>query len=131
MDIGDQLDKVFSSYIGRIVAFALAPLLALAAPPVVKAVNEVLGTDFSDAQLSQIAIATVVGLAAVAWQWLRNRGNWETKIAELEALYKAGEQQLAMAEAAGPVKIEADVNVEPEGGGDAPRPPLGMDPKRQ
>lgn len=91
-DFGDHLDAVFTSNIGRIVAFGLAPVLALAAPPVVKALNSVLSTDFSEQQLSNIAIATVVGLAAVVWQWLRNRGNWEAKLAELHIIGMTGEQ---------------------------------------
>jgi len=112
-DFGDTLDSVFKSYIGRIVAFALAPLLALAVPPVVQFLNEVLGTAYTDQQLSNIAIGTVVGLALVIWQWLRNRGNWENKLAELEALYKAGEQYAAQ---------------QPPGGD--PVLPLGMDPDK-
>ena len=78
--------------VGKIVAFALAPLLAIAVPPVVNAVNSVLDTDFSDQQISNIAIATIVGIALVVWQWLRNRGNWERAIAELYALYESGRE---------------------------------------
>lgn len=87
-----DLDAIFRSYIGRVVAFVLTPLLAVAAAPAVNAVNEVLGTGFSDQQLSNIAIATVVGIAAVAWQWLRNRGHWEATVLEVEKLYEAGRQ---------------------------------------
>jgi hypothetical protein len=82
-DIGTKLDAIFSSYIGRIVAFGLAPVLALAAPPIVEALNNVLGTDYTSQQVSNIAIATVVGVAAVIWQWLRNRGDWEKELAKL------------------------------------------------
>jgi len=94
-----DLNSVFTSYIGRIVTFALTPLLLIAVPPVTNALNEVLGTGFSDQQISNVAIAIVVGIALAVWQWLRNRGNWEAKLAELEALYKSGEQLLNQQEA--------------------------------
>lgn len=105
----DMLDSVFKSYIGRIVAFVLAPVLLVAVPPVTNAINEVLGTGYSDQQISNVAIATVVGLAIVIWQWLRNRGNWEKQLAELKALYEAGEQAIRAVDAAGPVDVKVEV----------------------
>ena len=104
----DKLGSVFNAYIGRIVAFVLAPVLLVAVPPVTNAINEVLGTGYSDQQISNVAIAVTVGLAAVIWQWLRNRGNWEKGIAELEALYEAGKQNIEAAEAAGPVDVQRE-----------------------
>ena len=86
----DQLDTVFRSYIGRVVAFVVTPALAVAAAPVVQGINDVLGTGYTAAQLSNVTIAVVAGIALAAFQWLRSRGNWEAKIAELEALYRAG-----------------------------------------
>lgn len=68
---------MFEQYIGRVVAFVLMPVLAVAVPPAVNAVNEVLGTGFSDAQVTQYAIAAVVGVAIVVYKWLHNRGEWE------------------------------------------------------
>jgi hypothetical protein len=99
-DFGDRLSEVFTANIGRVVAFLLTPLLAVAVPPVVQGANEVLGTAYTDQQLSNVAIATVVGIAIVIWQWLRNRGKWEEKLAELEALYEAGKQNVQMAQGA-------------------------------
>ena len=87
-DPGNVLDSVFNAQIGKIVAFALTPLLAIAIPPLVNAVNSVLGTDFSDQQISNIAIAAVVGVAIVIWQWLRNRGEWEKTLAGAKVLYE-------------------------------------------
>ena len=108
-----DLDSIFNNYIGRIVAFALAPLLLVAVPPVTNAVNEVLGTGYSDQQISNIAIGISVGLAAVIWQWLRNRGNWEKGIAELDALYKSGQQLVESQE--GQLITPEDVPPPPEG----------------
>ena len=90
VDPDGVVDQVFKSQIGKIVAFAIAPLLALAVPPVVDALNTALGTDFSNQEISNIAIATVVGVAIVIWQWLRNRGNWERAVAELYTVYEHG-----------------------------------------
>lgn len=104
-DFGEKLGSVFTAYIGRVVAFVLAPVLLVAVPPVTNAINEVLGTGYSDQQISNVAIAICVGLALVFWQWLRNRGDWENKLAELEALYEAGKQNVAMSE--GMVGVEA------------------------
>lgn len=113
----DNLDTVFRSYIGRIVAFALAPLLGVAAAPAVKGINDVLGTGYTEQQLSNIAIGVGVGVALGVWQWLRNRGNWEAKLAELEALYRAG------AELAEPPVLEPEakaVNVTDDRGAGGP-----------
>lgn len=98
-DFGNEIEKVFKSYIGRVVAFILAPVLAIAVPPVTIAVNNLLGTGFSDQQVTAVAVAAVVGVALAVFQWLRNLGNWEAKAQEAYMLYRAGEQNLAMAEA--------------------------------
>ena len=90
----DQLESVFTANIGRIVAFVLAPVLVVAVPPVVDGLNNVLGTDFSNQQISNIAIATVVGLAIVVYKWLGNRGQWEKAMAELHLLYESGRQEV-------------------------------------
>lgn len=110
-DPGGVLDQVFKSQIGKLVAFGLAPLLALAIPPVVDALNTALGTDFSNQEISNIAIATVVGIAIVIWQWLRNRGNWERTIAEIYALYERG-QGAVPAIPPPPVKPPYDADVD-------------------
>jgi hypothetical protein len=114
VDFGDQIEKVFKSYIGRVVAFVLAPLLAIAVPPLTVAVNNVLGTGFSDGEIATVAIAAVVGVALAVFQWLRNLGNWEAKAQEAYMLYRAGEQNLAAVEAQqGIVASEPDVSAEP------------------
>lgn len=102
-----DLDTLFRNYIGRIVAFVVAPLLAVAAPPVVNFANSILGTEFTDQQLSNIAIATVVGVALVVWQWLRNRGQWETAALELEKLYEAGLGHIEAVEPVAPPGVDA------------------------
>lgn len=85
-----NIDSIFKSYIGRIVAFILTPILVVVVPVVTNAANEVLGTGLTGQQISNVAIAGVVGVAGVAWQWLRNRGNWEQTVLELENIYEAG-----------------------------------------
>lgn len=87
-----MLDTFFNKYIGRIVTFVLTPLLAVLVPPVEHGLNSVLGTNFSDQQLSNMAIATVVGLAIVAYKWLHNRGVWEIVNRDVEKLVAAEHQ---------------------------------------
>lgn len=72
-----DIDKLVTSYIGRVVSFVLMPVLLVAATPVVNAVNEVLGVGLTDQQVVEAAIATIVGLALTGYQWLRNRGAQE------------------------------------------------------
>ena len=117
-NFGDKLGEVFTANIGRVVTFVLTPILVVAVPPVTNALNEVLGTGFSDQQISNIAIATVVGLALVVWRWLGNRGNWENKLAELHMLYEAGAAEVAKHP---PVDPPAPVNP-PVGEQTGPRP---------
>lgn len=86
----DTVNDVVTSQIGRIVAFVLAPILLVAVPPVTNAVNEVLGLGFTDQQISNVVIATVVGIALVVYKWLSNRGAYERTVVELHKLYEAG-----------------------------------------
>lgn len=111
-----MLDKIFKQYIGRFVAWALAPVLLVAVPPVVHALNSALGTHFSNQQLSNIAIAIVVGLALVLYKWLHNRGKWENFLAWLEHVEKTG------ADVAGP---PGPAPVGGAGGGGIPPVPPG------
>jgi len=120
-DFGGKLGAVFENYIGRIVTFVLTPILVVAVPPVTNALNDVLGTGFDDQQISNIAIATVVGLALVVWRWLGNRGDWENKLAELHMLYESGAAEVAKHPVDPPP-------VEPPSGGDVPAEPGGPTP---
>ena len=86
----DVLDHTVRDHISRVVAFVLAPLLALAVPPVTNAINSALGTGYNDQQLSNIAIAIVVGLALTLWAWLRGRAEFETAAATLKEQYDRG-----------------------------------------
>lgn len=97
----DTVNDVVTSQIGRVVAFVLAPILLAAVPPVTNAVNSVFGLGFTDGQISNVVIATVVGLALVFYKWLGNRGAYERTIVELHKLYEAG-RELADASAPAP-----------------------------
>lgn len=77
-----NVDNIIRSNISRIVAFVLTPILLVAVPPVTNAVNEVLGTGYSDQQLSNVAIAATVGVALAAYKWLANRGRYEIAAVE-------------------------------------------------
>lgn len=114
-DPGGVLDSVFNSNIGRIVAFGLTPLLALVVPPVVDGLNTALGTDFSNQEISNIAIATVVGIAIVIWQWLRNRGNWERALAEIYSVYEGGKPHVVTPDSAPTIPEVDPPDAPPEG----------------
>jgi hypothetical protein len=51
-------------------------------PPVVELGNTVFGLGWTDQQVSNFAIAGLVGGSLAVWQWLRNRGNWEVAATE-------------------------------------------------
>lgn len=80
------------SYIGRIVAFVLTPILL----PVVTAGavwgQNVLGVDLHGDQLTAFIVTTVTGFALVVYRWLANRGEWEKVVKYVEGLYEAGKQ---------------------------------------
>lgn len=109
---------MFDQYIGRIVAFVLTPILLVAVPPAVNAVNEVLGTGFTDQQIIQYALAAAVGLALVVYKWLQNRGEWEVLIA-------AGEQAKDIV-AEGSTHLPADAGSPVSGTDSAPVVPPGV-----
>ena len=87
-----NINNVIESNISRVVAWVLAPITLVAVPPVVNAVNEVLGTGYTDQQLSNVAIATVVGAALAFYKWISNRGRFEIATVEKVAneLYTSG-----------------------------------------
>ena len=87
------LDQLFHTYIGRVVAFVLVPVLTSLSITVVPWLNEVLGTDLTTDQVANAVLAVIVGQILLGWQWLRNRGNWEIadKVqSEIQSAYDLG-----------------------------------------
>jgi hypothetical protein len=101
------LDSVFTSYIGRIVAFVLTPLLLPIVGAVAYWVQNVIGIDLQ----AHVAIATgfivsvVAGTALAIYQWLRNRGIFEKTVLELHHLYEAGNQLIAQEQTKSPTNL--------------------------
>ncbi len=85
-----QLDKAVRDNISRLVAWVLAPALAILIPPVTNAVNTALGTGYNDQQLSNIAIAAIVGTLLALWAWLRGRAQFETAATYVKERYDEG-----------------------------------------
>lgn len=101
-------DKLFHDYIGRVVAFAVAPAMAVVSPFVIQTANDVLGVNLTNAQLDHVTIAVIIGVAGVAYKWLHNLGAYERVQVELEKLYDAG-NELVPVPVDAPVDAPADV----------------------
>jgi sulfite exporter TauE/SafE len=91
-----KFDDVVTNNVGRIVAFVLTPILLPGVGAVAFWLQNVIGIDLQ--QYTAVAVGFVVsvvtGCALVAYKWLENRGAWEKGVAELEALYHAGQQAI-------------------------------------
>jgi hypothetical protein len=88
----DQLDDVVRSNIGRIVAFVLTPLLLPLVAVGTAWLQRVIGVGLDPAEVVGVVVATTTGVAAVAYKWLHNRGEFERLVLEVHKLYDAGKE---------------------------------------
>lgn len=85
---------MFEQYIGRWVAFVLTPLLLPLAGTVAVKANQWLGLDLTGEELTGYVVTTVVGVAAILYKWLHNRGEFEKAVNAVEDIYNTGEEVL-------------------------------------
>jgi hypothetical protein len=91
----DAVNAAVQSNIGRVVAAGMA--LAL---PFIGAfcawVQDIIGIDLNSTELSVYIGTIITGAALAGWQWLRNRGAWETQSVKLlHDLYTGGQSASA------------------------------------
>ena len=84
-----MLDKLFNLYIGRVVV-ALSVLLTPFAVAFANWVLDNTGVDLPSKDITVILVAFVLGVAAIVYKWLHNRGAYERALLELEKVYGAG-----------------------------------------
>lgn len=70
---------MLDNYIGRIVAFVLTPILLPLMGVLAFWLQDVAGVGMDPEVATGFVVSVVVGLALAVWQWLKNRGNWETQ----------------------------------------------------
>jgi hypothetical protein len=85
-----MLDDAIRSNIGRVVAFVLTPILLPVTTIVANWLQDAAGLDLNGGDLAAYLVAIAVGVALAAFQWLRNRGEWERATMEVHKLYDAG-----------------------------------------
>jgi hypothetical protein len=81
---------MLDNYIGRIVAFVLTPILLPLMGALAFWLQDVAGVDMDPEVATGFVVSVVVGLALAVWQWLKNRGNWETQAENVLASLDAG-----------------------------------------
>ena len=86
MDLVGMFENVLKSNIGRWVAAGWALVAPTVVPPLVEFSNSVFALGWTDQQVSNFAIAGIVGGSLAVWQWIRNRGNWEAEVAKAAVL---------------------------------------------
>lgn len=89
-----DLEDVANSYIGRIVAFVLTPILLPTATAVAAWLQDAVGIDLEGGQLTAYVVAVAGGLTLTAVTWLYNRGKWEVGKAELDKLYELANHEV-------------------------------------
>lgn len=92
----DEVDSVVTSQIGKIVAFVLTPILLPLVGSGAAWAQDILGVNLNSTEVTGLVVSVVVGVALLAWQWLKNRGAWERAVVETSALAAAGQENLAL-----------------------------------
>jgi hypothetical protein len=87
-----DLDGVFQRYIGRVVAFVLAPILVPASAAVAVWAQDVVGINLDPNVLVAYVSSVAIGVAAIIYKWLHNNGLFENAVVELHSLYRAGSE---------------------------------------
>ncbi len=90
MKFKDKADEAFESNVGRIVAFVLAPILLPVAATFAAWAQNAVGVDLHPDAVVALVVSTVVGLAAVVYKWISNRGQYERLLAEWQNLHDTG-----------------------------------------
>jgi|SRR3954465_2611247 anti-sigma factor RsiW len=85
------MDNIITSQIGRLVAFVLTPILLPVAAVVANWAQDALGLDLNGADLTAYVVTVVAGVALGAWQWLKNRGEWEKAVEVVGKYHDSGE----------------------------------------
>lgn len=85
-----MLDALFHTYVGRVVAFVLTPILTVASGSVAVWANKHLGLTLNGGQLTGYVVACVVGVSLVVYKWLSNLGAFERIEAEIVKAHDAG-----------------------------------------
>jgi hypothetical protein len=85
-----MVEDAVKSQIGKVVAFVLTPILLPLAGIVANWAQDALGLDLNGADLTAYVVAVVAGVALGAWQWLRNRSEWEKAVLLTRQVHEAG-----------------------------------------
>lgn len=84
-----MLDKLFNDYIGRVVVCLTAILLPVSAV-IANWVRDTFDFPLSANGTAAFLVAVVLGVGAVGYKWLHNRGAYERLLLEFEKLYESG-----------------------------------------
>lgn len=97
MDTGfrEILRNAISSFIGRIVLAVYTLVIVPLLPTVINFLNNVLGYDLTDAQVSIYASRASWAIGGLAAVWLLNNGLFERAALKAKALFEAGEEGAA------------------------------------
>lgn len=85
-----MLKTALTSFIGRVILAAFTLVVVPVLPTLINFVNNVLGYDLTDAQVTSYAKNAAIGIAALAATWLLNRGLFERSAVQAKAVIEAG-----------------------------------------
>lgn len=86
----DVISAALQSYIGRIVAFVLTPILLPAVGAISVWMQNSIGIDLPVEAVVGYTISTTIGVALVIYKWLENRGRFEIAAAQVVKLHDEG-----------------------------------------
>jgi hypothetical protein len=99
-ELADVALDWINSNVARNVALKLTPLLLPVLGGAAVWLQDALGINMDPAEATAFVVAVVLGAAATATTWVRNHGRGAAQLAqamlELEKLYEAGRQELAL-----------------------------------
>lgn len=85
-----MLKTALTSFIGRVILAAFTLVIVPVLPTLINFVNDVLGYNLTDAQVTSYAKNAALGIAALAATWLLNRGLFERAAVIAKGTIEAG-----------------------------------------
>lgn len=85
-----MLKTALTSFIGRVILALFTLIVVPVLPTLIGFVNDVLGYDLTDAQVTSYAKNAALGVAALGATWLLNRGLFERAAVNAKAVIEAG-----------------------------------------
>jgi hypothetical protein len=105
MKLRQKLASLWTTYAGRVVAWALGPLLLWATPVIVQKAQQWFGYHLTPAEVKLTIVATATGIVVKLGIWLINNGKVDAIAARVNQLAGGG---VVAGSSSGPISLKID-----------------------